>query len=173
MANTYELIASNTVGSGGTASVTFSSISGSYTDILLKVSARSDTANIANGMFIQINSITSGYSAKNLYGDGAAASSNSNPYSITAKLWAGSTNANSSTSNTFGNAEIYIPNYSGSNYKSASVDGVIENNATTGYQNLAASLLSNTAVISSLTLTLDSGNFMQYSSFYLYGIKNS
>lgn len=173
MANTYTLISSVTVGSGGAASIDFTSIPSTYTDLVLKISARSNAAVTSSGMFIQFNSITSGYSAKNLYGDGSGSASNTNPYSITSKLWAGSTNGASSTSSTFGNGEVYITNYASSNNKSVSIDGVIENNATLGYQNLAASLLSNVAVIASLSITLDSGSFVQNSTAYLYGISNA
>ena len=54
-----------------------------------------------------------------------------------------------------------------------SADGVMENNATEAYQNLVAGLWSNTSAITSLTLAKSTGNFVQYSSASLYGIKNS
>jgi len=40
MANTYTLIASSTVGSGGAATVSFSSITATYTDLCLLASVR-------------------------------------------------------------------------------------------------------------------------------------
>jgi hypothetical protein len=55
------------------------------------------------------------------------------------------------TANTFGNTEFYIPNYTSSNYKSFSVDGVTENNATAAFA-LYAGLWSNTAAITSFRL---------------------
>jgi hypothetical protein len=81
-----------------------------------------------------------------------------------------------STSNTFGNSSIYIPNYTGSTAKSVSIDSVGENNGTASEQIISAALWNNTAAITSITLTsLDdnlnpSGNFAQYSSVSLYGI---
>jgi len=76
-----------------------------------------------------------------------------------------------STSSTFSNIEVYIPNYAGSTYKSASSDGVTENNATSAYAELAAHLWSNTNAINQITFTVDGGsNFVQYSTASLYGI---
>ena len=43
MANTYELIASSTVGAGGASSIDFNSIPNTYTDLLVKLSGRSST----------------------------------------------------------------------------------------------------------------------------------
>jgi hypothetical protein len=40
-----------------------------------------------------------------------------------------------------------------------------------GNMEILSNLWMNTAAITSITLTLDSGNFTQYSSFALYGIK--
>jgi len=171
MAYTYSKLASSTVGVGGAATIAFNNIPQNYTDLVLKVSARGTAASISSGMFIQINGIAASYSARNLYGDGNAAASNTNPYSITSKLWAGSICGASATASTFGNGDVYIPNYTSTNNKSASVDGVVENNAATGYQNMAASLLSNITAISSFVLSLDSGSFAQYSTATLYGIR--
>jgi hypothetical protein len=78
------------------------------------------------------------------------------------------------TSNTFGNGEFYIPNYAGATNKSASNDGVSENNGTTAYAGLAANLWSNTAAINRVTFTPDAGSdFVQHSTIYLYGVKNA
>ena len=79
------------------------------------------------------------------------------------------------TANTFGNMEIYIPNYAGSSNKSVSVNQVGEDNAATAYATLLAGLWSNTAAITSIKLTPFSGgaSFVQYSTAYLYGVKNA
>jgi len=61
---TYTLIASNTLGSG-TATVTFSSIPGTYTDLILVCGLpATGTANNSDGLRFQLNSDTgSNYSA--------------------------------------------------------------------------------------------------------------
>lgn len=92
-------------------------------------------------------------------------------------LW-GYTNQTNNNANTFSNTEIYIPNYTSSNYKSVSSDSVQEANDTTNNNMwLLAGLWSNTGAITQIDIGADdtssSYNFLQYSTFTLYGIKNS
>jgi hypothetical protein len=173
MTNTYTLINSNTVGSGGAASVTFSSIPNTYTDLLLKYSMRTLYAGISNNTLIQFNSSGgTAYSLKALYGTGSAAASFGR--SSGASTDAGYANGSTSTTNAFSNNDIYIPNYASTNYKSFSVDSVIENNATAADSMLAGGLWSSTSAITSITISdFSSNTIIQYSTFYLYGIKNS
>jgi hypothetical protein len=166
MANTFIKIASVTVGSGGAASMAFTSIPSTFTDLSLLVSAR-----FANAIYyfkIAINGTTSAYAYKTLNGSGSSA--NSEFYST--PFYIGMGNNSGYTANTFSSNSIYIPNYASSNNKSISSDSVVENNATEAiYSQLAAALMTNSAAISSITLTPDSGNFVQYSTATLYGIK--
>jgi hypothetical protein len=168
--DTFVKIASVTVGSGGASSIDFTSIPSTYTDLCVKASLRDTyTGAVTRPFTLKLNGSGTSYSAKFLLGDGASASS----FSDTSGYIAYETTA-SATSNTFANVEIYLPNYAGSNYKSYSIDGVTENNATTAAASLAASLWSNTAAVNQVTLTAFSGNnFVQYSTATLYGIKNS
>jgi hypothetical protein len=165
MATTYQLIASNTVGSGGVASVTFSSIPATYTDLKLSYSMR----NTAFWSSISFNGSSASFSSRWLNGNGTAVNSASRTDNTEFVLGELSTY----TANTFTNGDIYIPNYAGANYKSFSIDAVNENNATTAYQHFGAGLRSNTAAINSITITPSAGNILEYSTFYLYGIKNS
>ncbi len=169
MATTYEAIATVTVGAGGASSISFSSIPSTFTDLAVKISARTKWSNGVNadGINIRPNGSTSSRTAIRLYGSGSAAGSDTNINPIAAS------NA-SSTASTFGNAEIYIPNYAGSANKSMSIDGVSETNATTTYAGFAAFLWSNTSAITSLELYPENGTLLsQYSTATLYGIKNS
>jgi hypothetical protein len=170
MANTYTLISSVTVGSGGAADMTFSSIPSTYTDLLVKVSARgSNSAQIYEYANVKFNGSSSGYTGKNVQGTGSAAASNNYTANIYLML-----DGSTATANTFGNGEMYIPNYTSSNYKSVSMDSVMENNATAAYSELTASLWSNTAAITSISLTpLLGTTWTQYSTAYLYGISNA
>jgi hypothetical protein len=163
MANTYVLIASNTVGSGGVSSITFSSIPQTYTDLKLVISAR-DTATSTNFIELGVNGSTANANGIRLQGNGSSAGSSSfgNRYAVI--------ETNNQTANTFGSIEIYCPNYTSSNYKSFSVDTVTENNASAAIMEMWSWLWSNTAAITSLTVNITA---MQYSTFYLYGIKNN
>jgi hypothetical protein len=82
----------------------------------------------------------------------------------------GRVNGADSTSNTFASSSLYIPNYAGSNQKSSSLDDVAENNATASIQEIVAQLWADTAAITSITLTANSGNFVVGSTVSLYGI---
>jgi hypothetical protein len=173
MANTFELIASSTVGAGGAASIDFSSIPNTYTDLCLEVSLRSVSAGTFSDNLIKFNTSTASFTNKYIYGNGATANPGSNAYAGSGGFIGGAPGA-TATSNTFSNGLIYIPNYAGSNYKPYSLDNAAETNATTAYVHLIAGLWSNTAAITQITLVTDSGaNYAQYSSAYLYGIKNS
>jgi hypothetical protein len=167
---TYVAIA-KTVLTGTQASVTLSAIPSTYTDLLLVVSARSDFASAADWITIQFNSQTTGYSNRYLYGDGSSVLSSSSTYNIVARNTAPGSTA---TSNTFCNMEVYMPNYTGSTYKVASVSAVSENNnATAAYIYAGAALSSNTAATASIFIDCDNGSFVSGSRFDLYGIKNS
>jgi hypothetical protein len=170
MPNTYTLLETITVGAAGASSVTFNSIPQTgYTDLVLKVSGRINSTN--PGWYdanITFNGVGTSYSGRYLYGNGSATVSGSES-SITIRC-----SSNAATASTFGNAEVYIPNYTSANYKSVSIDQVGENNATLGLDMITASLWSNTAAISSMTLTpITSTTWMQYSTFTLYGISNA
>ena len=171
MANTYIYISSVTVGSGGASSIDFTSIPSTYTDLKLVASVRSTNAQVYSVLKTTFNGSTSGYSYKIFEGNGSSASTGNNS-SLTYFPWNEGTGA-SATANTFGNAELYIPNYAGSTNKSLSSDGVSETNATLAYIDLIAGNWSNTAAITSISFIPDAGNWVQYSTVYLYGIKNS
>jgi hypothetical protein len=70
----------------------------------------------------------------------------------------------------FSSSGVYIPNYAGSQNKSMSVDSVTEWDGTFAWTTIRAGLWSSTDAITSLTLTVSSGNFVQYSSASLYGV---
>ena len=150
------------------ASVTFDNLPTSgYTDLKIVVSARS-TANGGQNMNLTFNSTTSGYSDRILSGNGSAASS----------FTSGNTSRGGScvmpgadfTANTFGNGEIYIPNYRGSNAKSFSSDSVSENNTTLSYNQMQATLWNNSAAITNILIDLSGGSFAAGSTFSLYGV---
>jgi len=170
MANpTMTLIASHTTPSGGETSFTFSSIPQTYTDLKIIASPRVTTG---NWITISFNGTSISTNSKIIFiqGNGSSTPSSSSDTTTQYGLLG---DAPTDTANTFGNNELYIPNYTSSNYKSFSEDLVEENNGTTAYLMLTAGLWSNTAAITSITLAALTGNIAQYSTFYLYGIRNS
>jgi hypothetical protein len=138
-----------------------------YTDLKIVASWRDTQAQIYGGLFYYFNGLTTNRTNKYLEGNGASVVSGS--AASNTKMFVGSGTGASATANTFSNGEIYIPNYTSSNFKSSSAEGVGENNATTAYADLNANLWSSTAAITSITFVPDV-SFVQYSSFYLYGL---
>ena len=170
MPDTYTLIASSTVGSGGASSIDFTSIPSTYTDLQLVLSLRSAGTGTPYAR-LRFNGSSTGYSNKRLNGDGSTAGSGS---PTDAYIVLGVANTSSQTSNTFSSHSVYIPNYAGSNNKSTSSDNASENNATTAYIYLMAGLWSNSAAITSIAITEENAaNWGQYSTAYLYGVKNA
>ena len=170
MPNTFTKIASVSVGAGGASSIDFTSIPATYTDLCVKLSGRSArAAQQADNLFITFNSTTSGYTMRALTGNGSSAGS----VSYSSRYASFAIDAAGSTSSTFSNHEIYIPNYAGANYKSYSADSVSENNASNAQSDLIAGLWSNTAAITSISLLPEVSTWVQYSTATLYGIKNS
>ena len=174
MPDTFTLIASSTVGSGGSASIDFTSIPSTYTDLVIKSSYRTNLAQIYDQLRLTFNgSSTAVYSFRGITGDGSANPSSESASSVASIKVAPGT-GNSATASTFSNNDLYIPNYAGSTNKSLSADAVGENNGTTGYDSLFAGLWANTSAITQITLKPESnGNFLQHSTFYLYGVKNA
>ncbi len=160
------LISTTTVGAGGAASVDITSIPGTYTDLFVVLSLRSNTARASSGGFatVRFNGSSSTYARRILLGDGSSAASASDANATVL------VNASDTTSNTFNNASIYIPNYAGSTAKVFSVDAVNENNATTADIQLMAQSWSGTSAITQITLAMGAGSFVQYSTISLYGI---
>ncbi len=170
MANTYTLIEAKTLGSS-TASIEFTSIPQTYTDLVLVYSARTNAAGRTDEAYLTFNTNTSNYSWKMLYGSGGgAASAQDGAASSIAGI---QIPGGDSAASTFSNGQIYIPNYTSSNYKSVSCEATQEDNQATAYIKIVAGLWSNSAAITSVKLSGATGSFVQHSTAYLYGIKNS
>lgn len=169
MANTLFLIEAKTV-SSAVAYVEFTSIPQTYTDLKLVASARGSGTNTE--LSVRFNGDTgSNYPFVRAYGDGSGTNSTKTTLTYVANNMLNQTNY---TASTFGNGDFYIPNYTSSNYKSVSIDGVTENNSTGAFAMLSASNWANNSAITSIKIfDNDGGNLVQYSTFYLYGIKNS
>lgn len=169
MPNTFTLISTTTVGAGGSANITFSSIPATYTDLCLKISVRHSGASAGNVFLVSFNGSSANFSARFLEGTGNAVSSASGTINR-----GGVENGSSATSNTFSNGEIYIPNYASSSNKSYSSDTTFENNSANAYALwLTAGLWADSSAITSITIQPDVGTntYVQYSSASLYGIK--
>lgn len=156
---TYQLIETKTLASAQ-AAIEFTSIPQDGTDLLLLISGRTARALTVDGVGVGFNGDTSGanYSGRRLFGDGSSPGSDT---TYAGMPWMTGANA---TANTFGNAALYIPNYTGNTAKSFSIDGVSENNATQAYQGIGAGRWTGTAAITTVTINSEVGSNLQAGS---------
>ena len=170
MPSTYELIKGETLATTA-ASYTFSAIPSTYTDLLIRYSARLNSA--SSEVDLRFNGVASNYSSTRIVGNGSTAVSLRITSSSLLRFYE-SANYSTNTADTFSSMEIYIPNYTASQNKPFSSFVATETNASTAYLVAQANLWSNTDAITSILLDpISSNNFVAGSSFYLYGIKNS
>jgi len=173
MANTYVNIASTTL-SSSQATVTFSSISSSYTDLVLRISARTDRASAYDDVLLRINGNSAvSYSNTYLRGSGSTANSARNNISTSLAI-VSSADGNNATASTYGSLEIYIPSYTVAQNHPISAFGVQEGNQAAMFLATTAGLARVASAITQIDISPFTGpNFISGSTFYLYGIKKT
>lgn len=179
----YESIASTTVGAGGSASVTFSSIVGTYKHLQVRAIAKAVSASAGGAaLFMRMNSDSgNNYSIHQLTGSGSGSGSAFGEASVPYALVG---NNGSFQSFTVGDgASMYSAHIIDLlDYSSTSKNKTVralhgrDNNSTSGRVMLESGLWQNSSTaINTLTFTMRDGsgasNIAQYSSFALYGIK--
>jgi hypothetical protein len=170
--NSYESIATVTVGSGGASSVSFTSIPSTYQHLQVRYMPRISTADTAENTWLQFNGDTgSNYAYHFLDGNGSSASAGAGASQT--RILAGRAGAANSGSNIFGANVLDILDYANTNkYTTARILGGIDINGSGGNIRLDSGVWMNTAAVTSLTISpTTANNFVQHSSFALYGIK--
>ena len=151
------------------ASVTFDNIPQSgYTDLKIVVSAR--TARASNGDYVLLSfNGAEADSARGLwaYGTTVVSDSTTNNGLIVP--------GNNATASTFGNLEVYCPNYTSSTNKSISIDASSEDNTSGSNGNKISTFLwssgsASAAAVTSITLAGRFASFLSGSTFSLYGV---
>jgi hypothetical protein len=171
MANTYKLISSITVGSGGASNMEFTNIPQTYTDLLLKVTGRTNKGDLYNDLSIRFNNSSSDFSTLAFVSTGSGKST-----FTTTSPYVGSLNDTGGTGgdSIFSSNDIYIFNYRGSNFKSVSADSAVErNNTGNDEKGLYSTLWSQNAAITTITLVSVGYTLAQHSTAYLYGISDT
>ena len=170
--SSFQSIATVTVGSGGVANFSFTSIPSTYTHLQLRGIVRSNQAGSGiTQTTLQFNSDTgSNYAYHNLIGNGTAASAGG----VATQTNITVTNAPqlSATSNAFGFTIIDILDYTNTNkYKTIRALHGADLNGS-GQIILSSGLWMNTSAITSITVN-PAGDAVEYTQFALYGIKGS
>lgn len=167
----YEPITSITIGATSVSSITFSSIPQTYTHLQIRVNARSTYAGTGDGYLLKFNGVGgTSYAYHLLIGNGSAATAAAN--TSVGYIVSGDLPAATETANIFGSLVVDVLDYANTNkYKTIrSLSGDDRNGS--GSIRFISGLFMDTNAISSATLALlNSGNFAQYTSAALYGIK--
>lgn len=177
MATTFTKIASVSLASQA-ASMSFTSIPQTYTDLVVKWTGRLAAGGAVENCTLKFNGSTSGYKSRDVgyVGPDYGVRSLTNQGG-TNDVFSGYIPTSGHTANAFGSNDIYIPNYTSSSYKSILVEGASDTNSGAILDFgviLSSGVWENTAAITSITIASDTGyNLAAYSSATLYGIKNS
>jgi len=172
MTATYDCIATTTLTTTATE-IDFTSISGSYTDLVLVMNGGMSRNGAAFLMRVGNNSVDTGnnYSETDLYGNGTSAGSNRVTNS---SVWNIFSNVGSSTTTGENTFILNIMNYSNATtYKTAI--GRASNASSSNYPGAAAAvfLWRSTSAINTIKLLRQSTDtFNSGSTFSLYGIKS-
>jgi hypothetical protein len=172
VANSYESIQTVNVGSGGSTSISFSSIPGTYKHLQIRGIARVATSGDRNlRLFVNGDTTNSNYRQHWLYGAGSSATSENNVVSPQI----GYLPMSGDTANIFGVTITDILDYTNTNKTKVvrSLFGWDGNGSTSGLLALGSGFqTSSTSAITSLTIQMATGTTIaQYSQFALYGIK--
>jgi len=156
-----QLIETIEVGSGGAASIEFTSIPQTGVDLILKTSLRASSTNYQAK--VGINNASGTYSSIYLLTNNGFVNSNT---SLKTFGWGHSIqNQSDFTANTFSNNSLTIPNYTGSELKLASYEGVSENNGTNNQMIMFAGIAPDSSAVTSVKVI---GELVQYSTASLY-----
>lgn len=171
--NSYESIATTTVGAGGTSTITFSSIPSTYKHLQIRAISRTNRGDTNDFMTVRFNSDTgTNYAYHSLYGNGASAGA-ADTGTSTGTPWSGVTAGGNATASMFGAVIWDVLDYQNTNkYKTLRLLSGTDQNGTTGRIYFQSNLWQSTSAISTVTIIPTFGTlFSQYSQFALYGIR--
>ena len=158
-------ISTVTVGNGGAATISFTNIPQTYTDLCIKLSGRK-AGGAVDIVYLTINGGSTAISSNRYLDSGAGT-----PRTGAVVGYQAVAQPSDYTANVFGSADLYIYNYTSGQQKVISVESATENNATANYLGFTASLWPSTLPITTLSLTPTGSGWVQYSSATLYGIR--
>lgn len=170
--SSYESISTVTVGAGGAASVTFSSIPSTFKHLQIRGIARSNRALFVDGLQVRFNSDSgSNYAKHNLYGTNLGSVGSEGSTSQTS-INLGDLIGNTAASGIMTPTVIDILDYTNTNKNSTlrALQGYYFD-SNTGVMAFKSGVWMNTNAITSISLTPEISTFTQYSQFALYGIK--
>ena len=165
----YESISTVTVGSGGSSTVTFSSIPSTYKHLQIRYIARDTYPATYDYTTVKFNGSTSGYSWHFVQGNGSGV--NASAGSSAAFMKAGVVSYANDTANCFAAGVLDVLDYADTNkYKTMRLLNGVDLNGS-GAVNLSSGSYQSTSAVTSITFASAGTAYAQNSVFALYGIK--
>lgn len=170
MADTFTLITSTSVGVAGASYIEFTNLPTHFDDLVIKLVGRINGLGQGTAYSIKINGSSGLYSGTRVGGDSATARYYSSSY---AQGFAGSFNGNTDTANQFSVHELHFPKYNSNKYKTFLCNYATEANIVSRcYLGADGNIWNVSDPITSIRLWGSTGDFVQYTNAYLYGIRN-
>lgn len=164
------LIETVTVGAGGAASIEFTAIPQDGSDLVVKISTRSDGTGLGQKMLVRFNGDSStNYDWIYLRGNGSTAFTSSASSDTDGQV--GYQSGTGQAANIFGSGDLYISNYTSTANKTMSTDFVNEGEAGNMFQLISAHSYTTSSAITSVLVFPEQDSFVQYSTASLYKIK--
>lgn len=160
--NSYESIQTVTVGSGGSTQIDFTSIPGTFKHLQLRAAAKGST-NLFAPIRFNADTTLANYRSHQIYGNGvtATASDEGNNFYI-----------NNVLGTNFNGVIMDILDYNSTNKnKTVRMLQGIDNNGSGSIMFVSGLYINSSTAISSIRFTVNTGNFAEYSSFALYGVR--
>lgn len=161
------LIASTTVGAGGTNTIEFTSIPGTFTDLVVLLSARTSAG--SDVPRFRANTYISEFNKGQVFfSNGASVSAFDDVFNTYQQI--GTEPGTSWSANSFSNVLIQLPNYSGTSYpKTYKTQSISKDSGANQEIRLTGTgFTSFTAAITSVQITT-TNTFVQHTTAYLYG----
>jgi hypothetical protein len=166
--NSFESIATVTVGAGGTSTISFTSIPSTYKHLQLRYISNNTAA--AYYILLRFNSDSgTNYSSHQLTGNGTSVSASAGVSNTQIELPRNSGTFNSSIMSV-GIADI-LDYANTSKYKTVRALGGYDTNGNGQAVDFNSGAWLNTTAVNSITLSAIAGNYNTYSQFALYGIR--
>lgn len=169
--NSYESISTVTVGAGGAADITFSSIPSTYKHLQIRAIMRSAAGASVSGFNFQLNGVTTtSYAFHRLRGDGSTAAATASVSDN--NIGIGESPADNATASIFGGMVLDVLDYTNTNKnKTTRVLMGHDANGSGSIWFSSGLYFANTNAVSSIKFYFSAGSFKQYSHFALYGIR--
>jgi len=174
----YDSIATVTVGSGGSGTITFTSIPSTYTHLQIRLIGRTNRSTAAiDALNMRFNSDTGTNYVTNHYlqGNGSAVYAGANTSGTLMTIYRLTADGAPTLASSFGTSVIDILDYTNTNkYKTLRALSGQDMNTVSGEVFFVSAAWMSTSAVTSITITPTTGTlFNEYSQFALFGIKGN